>query len=187
MKRIVFILSLLGGVSSPLFPAELYVFSADGETAGSAPRELPSQGFNRATGEVVVGLQGRTDVEKAACGWWRVVETPKPGIVVSNEYWSAAGFLFTNFTAVAQWEKRWRKVSPRRFSKLKVVSALTQAGVWPQVKAWIEQAGLYDLYLAAQDFGEDNAWFAQGRAALQAELGWTDAQVEALLEECRTR
>lgn len=70
---------------------------------------------------------------------------------------------------------------PRTFSKLKVVTALTQAGVWPQVKAWIEQAGLYDLYLAAQDFAEDNEYFTQGRAALQTALGWTDEQVEAVL------
>ena len=72
---------------------------------------------------------------------------------------------------------------PRTFSKYKLVAALTQAGVWPQVKAWIESQGLYDLYLAAQDFAEDNEYFEQGKAALQSALGWTDAQVEAILRE----
>lgn len=70
---------------------------------------------------------------------------------------------------------------PRTFSKLKIVAALTSAGVWAQAKAYIEQAELYDLYLAAQDFREDNQFFAQGRAALQSALGMTDAQVEAIL------
>lgn len=73
---------------------------------------------------------------------------------------------------------------PRVFSKLKVVAALTDAGVWPQVKAWIEEHGFYDLYLAAQEFAEDNEWFAQGLAALKPVVGWTDEQVEALLAKC---
>lgn len=70
---------------------------------------------------------------------------------------------------------------PRTFSKLRLVAALTEAGVWAQAKALIEQAGLYDLFLAAQDFAEDNEFFAQGRAALQTALGWTDQQVDAVL------
>ena len=73
---------------------------------------------------------------------------------------------------------------PRVFSKLKVVAALTEAGVWPQVKAWIESKGLYDLYLAAQEFAEDNEYFAQGLAALKPVVGWTDERVEALLAKC---
>lgn len=70
---------------------------------------------------------------------------------------------------------------PRTFSKLRIVAALTEAGVWAQAKALIEQAGLYDLFLAAQDFAEDNEFFAQGRTALQTALGWTDQQVDAVL------
>ena len=72
---------------------------------------------------------------------------------------------------------------PRVFSKLRIVAALMQANVWAQVKAYIEQAGLYDLYLAAQEFAEDNEYFMQGKAALQSALGWTDEQVEAVLQE----
>ena len=87
-----------------------------------------------------------------------------------------------------KWHKQWTLVDappppPRTFSKLRIVAALTNAGVWAQVKAYIEQAGLYDLYLAAQDFAEDNEYFAQGKAQLQTSLGWTDAQVEAVLAE----
>ena len=67
------------------------------------------------------------------------------------------------------------------YSKMKCVAALTAAGVWTQVKAWIEEAGLYDLYLAAQDFRDDNEYFRQGLAALKAQLGWSDDQVEAIL------
>lgn len=77
--------------------------------------------------------------------------------------------------------------APRTFSKLRIVAALTNAGVWAQVKAYIEREGLYDLYLAAQDFREDNEYFTQGKAKLQTALGWTDEQVEAVLAEAELR
>lgn len=70
----------------------------------------------------------------------------------------------------------------RTFSKYKMVSALIAADVWPQVKAWIEGVpGAYDLYLAAEDISEDEPLLAQGIAAVKEMLGWTDAQVEAVL------
>lgn len=90
------------------------------------------------------------------------------------------------------WHKQWVLVDappkqPRTFSKLRIVAALTNAGAWAQVKQYIEQAGLYDLYLAAQDFVEDNEYFAQGKVQLQAALGWTDEQVEKILSEAEVR
>lgn len=71
---------------------------------------------------------------------------------------------------------------PRTFSKYKLVGALLQAGVWPQVKEWLlAQDGAYDLYLAAEDISEDEPLLAQGIAAVKELLGWTDEQVEAVL------
>ena len=70
---------------------------------------------------------------------------------------------------------------PRTFSKLKIVNALIASDIWQQVKAFLEQAGLYDQFLAAQDFAEDNQYFGQGKAALQNLLSWTDEQVEDML------
>lgn len=121
-------------------------------------------------------------------GWYpveKVLPKPEPGAG------QQLAFSYTVLDGVAYKEYfLWpdgQSLGPRVFSKLKVVAALTEAGVWPQVKAWIEANGLYDLYLAAQEFAEDNEWFAQGLAALKPVVGWTDEQVEALLEECRTR
>lgn len=70
---------------------------------------------------------------------------------------------------------------PRTFSKLRIVAALTTAGVWDSVKQLLIERGLYDLFLAAQDFREDNEYFENGKAALQTALGWTDEQVEDIL------
>lgn len=77
-----------------------------------------------------------------------------------------------------------RKPRPTTYSKMRCVAELTRLGVWEQVKAWIEEHGLYDLYLAAQDFSEDNEYFQQGKAALQQALGLTDAQVAEILAKC---
>lgn len=82
-----------------------------------------------------------------------------------------------------QWQEE-TKWQPRTFSKMKCVVALKSVGVWAQVKEWIIAQDLYDEYLAAQDFREDNPYFLAGKAALQAALGWTDEQVEELLAQC---
>ena len=70
----------------------------------------------------------------------------------------------------------------RTFSKYRLVSALMQAGVWPQVKDWIESVpGAYDLYLAAEDISEDEQLLKDGIGEMKKLLGWTDEQVEAVL------
>lgn len=115
--------------------------------------------------------------ERPGDGYYRVEKVlPKPTPADGEEL----GYTYTVRDGVAYKEYFVARL-PRVFSKLKVVAALTDAGVWPQVKAWIEANGLYDLYLAAQEFAEDNDYFISGRAALSAALGWTDEQVEAIL------
>ena len=89
--------------------------------------------------------------------------------------------------STAAWLKEARAalgLNVRTFSKMKCVVTLKREGVWDQVKAWIVAADLYDEYLAAQDFREDDPYFVAGKAALQAQLGWTDEKVAAILAEC---
>jgi len=100
----------------------------------------------------------------------------------------------THYAVPTGWTRdgeTWRRVydirelpppPPRVFSKYKLVGALMQAQVWPQVKEWIESVpGAYDLYLAAEDISEDEQLLAQGIEAVKQSLGWTDEQVEAVL------
>lgn len=89
--------------------------------------------------------------------------------------------------STAAWLKEARAalgLNVRTFSKMKCVVALKREGVWDQVKAWIVAADLYDEYLAAQDFREDDPYFVAGKTALQEQLGWTDEKVAAILAEC---
>lgn len=83
---------------------------------------------------------------------------------------------------------KWKLVEdphiPRTFSKMKIVAALTRMDAWEQTKEWIESQGLYDLYLAAQDFAEDNDYFDDGVKAIKDALQLTDEQVEEILSQC---
>lgn len=88
-----------------------------------------------------------------------------------------------------KWVRKWRVEElppppPRTFSKLKVVRLLTEMGIWLKVRDYIVAKGLYDLFLAAQDFREDDPDFAEGKAALKTQLGWTDEKVEEILATC---
>lgn len=172
-----------------LILAALFIFSPDASTVGSRPRALPSQGRNLETGAVVVGLHSLPAEARVACGWYELAELPPPDIAVSNEYWKVTGYTFNRESGLAyeSYEKAWRKVKPATYSKMRVVIALKELGVWPQVKQWIIDQDLYDEYLAAQDFAEDDPAFIQGRAALQAVLGLTDAQVQEILENAKIK
>lgn len=74
--------------------------------------------------------------------------------------------------------------SPRTFSKFKVVRLLTERGIWVKVRDYIVTKGLYDLFLAAQDFKEDDKFFIEGLTSLKGELGLSDEQVEEILKNC---
>ena len=125
----------------------------------------------------VEGVPG--DEDYRAAGWLlnavRIPAPPQGKRVASVTFREEDGSVVGDFAYEAV---------PRTFSKMKVVAALAEEGVWEDVKAWIEGSGLYDIYLAAQDFAEDNEHFAQGKAQLQAALGWSDERVEALLARC---
>ena len=123
-----------------------------------------------------------TGADYLADGWLRVVDNPPAEPAPDDFHYELAGWNPWGDSIIARYELFINPMPPpRTFSKLKIVAALMEAGVWAQVKAYIEQAGLYDLYLAAQDFKEDNPYFTQGKTALQTALDWTDAQVEAVL------
>ena len=74
--------------------------------------------------------------------------------------------------------------APRTFSKLKCHLALREAGLWPQVRAWLEENDLWDAFVLAQDVAEDDPQFVAARSALQTHLALSDAEVESVLSMC---
>jgi len=175
---------------STAFAADKFIYSGDGATVGSSPRELPTQGVSLTTGKVVVGLYSLDDAGRADCGWYRIVETPHPE-AQSNEYYTVTGYTFTNYTAQTNWACNWRPVEPVRYSKLAIITALKtlngsngDANAWISVKKAIEAADLMDEWNACTYLATDNALFAALKAQAAAITGMSEAQVEAVLREC---
>ena len=183
MKKNMFLLLSACCLASS-FAADLFVFSADGVEVGSKPRELPAQGYNRATHQVVVGLHARSDAERAACGWWRIVATQKPGIVFSNEYWAVTGYTFTNSVAYQTWGRKWRRVVPVKYSRLSIYMALKEIGKWDAAEAFMRANGLYEPFMFAQEISSDHPQFVAVKSQVAEALGLTMEQVDALLKEC---
>jgi hypothetical protein len=87
-----------------------------------------------------------------------------------------------------KWVRKWRVEElppppPRTFSKLKITAALMKIEKWLPVRDYLVQSGMYDLYLAAQDFKEDDEFFIKGLSELKAKFGMSDEEVEAILKE----
>ena len=136
-----------------------------------------------------------TEATYLAAGWKKVVEEPpepQEGCVVDVSGWNE-----TDTTLVRTYKQvpapeppvpppgpTPEPGGPRRFSKLKLVIALKAAGLWVLTKTWIEENGLNDHYLAAQELAEDNEMFARGKAEIMRLSGKTEDEIEAILAGC---
>lgn len=87
-----------------------------------------------------------------------------------------------------KWTRKWRieelpPPPPRVFSKLKITTALMKIEKWLPVRDHLVQSGMYDLYLAAQDFKEDDEFFIKGLSELKAKFGMPEEEIEAILKQ----
>ena len=70
---------------------------------------------------------------------------------------------------------------PRSLSKRKLYRALGAAGIWEGAKSYMESAGCWEDWQYATTLDEDDPLIVAAVAALKAQLGLTDEQVEAIL------
>lgn len=122
-----------------------------------------------------------------AVGYLPIIETAPSEPTPSGYHYEEDGWEVIDDVIHNKWklvEDPYCPPEPRQFSKMKLVEALMKLGKWDDVKTWIESNGLYDLYLAAQNFAEDNDHFKQGVLILKDELQLTDEQVETILADC---
>lgn len=85
------------------------------------------------------------------------------------------------------WQERWvtseRPPYEKVYSSYKFYLTLRGAGVWPQVKASLEDNDLWDAFLIADNFREDDQIFQQIVANVQTVIDYTDDQFTALLAQ----
>ena len=120
-----------------------------------------------------------------AAGWKKVKDEPPEA--EEGRHVEPTGWTETEAEVVRVYEQREgareAAAGPRTFSKLKMLVALKKRNLWVLTKTWIEEHGLYDFYLAAQFFTEDNEYFVQGRTELQRFSGISDSTIEEILAE----
>lgn len=146
--------------------------------------KLPDGIFESETATIAATDAYTTEEELRGRGFYPYVaaERPEEELPRGQVWWP--GYRLADDAVEQYWFAKAVAPTPRTISKMKIVGALVQAGAWTQVKAWMEAQGVYDIFLAANILEEGETYFSQGLAALKVQLGWTDEQVEALLEQC---
>lgn len=118
-------------------------------------------------------------------GWYRLEETPMPEPREGYHY--EARYAYDSAEAPTRVVRSWVEVQdppppPRSLSKVKLMRALKARSLWIPVKAFIEASEDYaDEWALSTTLDEDNALIVSAVAALKAQLGLTDEQVEAIL------
>ena len=83
------------------------------------------------------------------------------------------------------WTKTTREVpdpapQPQLYSKLKLIRAMKQAGIWTQVKDQIEASDYWDEFICAQELASDDPGFTAFVATMRGTLG--DDTINQMLE-----
>lgn len=187
------IITIFALTSAFLAVAELrqqFMFSADGVTSGSSLRDLPSQGVNLKTRQVVIGLHALPNSERVKCGWYQLDYQQKPD---TNHYWKATNYVFqADGTVRNNWTEYTPKARPERYSKLSIIERLEQMNgseegrnKWTEVKAKIEDLGLMDKWNACTYIQGDDPNFVAAKPMIAAFLGMTEKQLDDWLSNCR--
>jgi hypothetical protein len=117
-----------------------------------------------------------------AQGYYRVASTPPAP--ASCMAWQASTPPYALVDGVSTPQGQWvvddMPQPPTRYSKLALKRALSDMGLWAQVKAAIEDAGRWDDFVLAQDLSDDDPDFVAMRAALEL-----DVNAEEILATCK--
>ena len=116
--------------------------------------------------------------------WYRLEETPMPE--PREGYHFEQRFAYDDAEAPTRVVRSWAEVQnppppPRSLSKRKLYRALGAAGIWEGAKSYMESAGCWEDWQYATTLDEDDPLIVAAVAALKAQLGLTDEQVEAIL------
>lgn len=154
-----------------------------------------SQKFGRLSGNGLTHapeVEGMTDAEYLENGWKRLdLEAPEK----AEGYWWKAGPFEEgeDGTIRPAWTEVPLKETPKTYSKLRIMLALTETGIWRSVREWLDstvlagtQTKLGELFDAAQVFRSDDPNFKPVLSDLKAKFGIPDSDAAGILEKCET-
>lgn len=188
MKKLVIIAISAVALVSVAELRQQFMFSSDGTTPGSSLRELPSQGVNLETHQVVIGLHALPNSERVKCGWYQLDFQQKPD---TNHYWKATNYVFqADGTVRNHWTEYAPPVRPEHYSKLSIIERLEQmnddshGNKWLAMKAKIEEMGLLDKWNACTYIQADDANFVSAKPMIASFLGMTSKELDDWLAKC---
>lgn len=189
MKKSIIVICAALAFSAGAELRDKFMFSADGVTKGSSLRELPSQGVNLVTHQVVIGLHALPNSERVKCGWYQLDYQYKPD---TNHYWKATNYVFrADGTVRNTWTEYRPLARPMKYSKLSIIERLEQMNgseegrnKWTEVKAKIEEAGLMDKWNACTYIQGNDPNFVAAKPMIAAFLGMTEKQLDDWLSSC---
>lgn len=115
-----------------------------------------------------------------AQGYYRVAALPA---APAGMVWQASTPPYALVDGVSVPQGQWvvdDNPPPQRYSKLALKRALSDMGLWSQVKVAIEDAGRWDDFVLAQELTSDDPDFVAMRQALEL-----DVNAEAILAACK--
>ena len=117
---------------------------------------------------------------------WKFLDLQPPADPPEGKEYALTGYTETATDIQAVFKLVPVVSPPRTFSKLRLVTALTERGLWAAIRDWLEETGYYDLFAAAQDIREDHPQFAAALAAIRTRFSLTPDQIAAVLAESAT-
>lgn len=163
-----------------------YVFTTNRAfVAKGGERACPTQAVRLTDRKLVIGLPVLTDAERAECGYYRCLTNPPPA-AVSNEFYRVIGYQPLSSGCA---ERVYTPYVPRprvkTYSKYLITRALMGRGKYTIFKEVVTSAGYWDLWLAAENLTSDDQQFAEIRGQIGSALELSDAEIDAILEECQ--
>lgn len=159
-----------------------YVFTADGVNAATAPRQLPQIGKDFTTGAVVSNLSSLAEADLAKCGWYRVVMPPVE--LGPLQYMEITGYTFFP-TGTAAASVVIKDGAPlKKYTQYKIIGLLMKMGKWQQVKQYLVDNDLFDLFMGAQYLTNADENFLRAKKMMGQLLGVEEAVIDELLETC---
>ena len=116
-----------------------------------------------------------------AQGYYR--DAPQPPAPSAGMVWQASTPPYALVDGVSTPQGQWvvdDNPAPQRYSKLKLKRALSDMGLWSQVKAAIEDASRWDDFVLAQDLSDDDPDFVAMKDVLEL-----DVNADAILAACK--
>ncbi len=116
-------------------------------------------------------------------GWLRVEPVPPPPEGYTN---AISGYTWGDETITPIVKNIPIETPPRTFSKLKLVTALTERNLWQAVKDWLDETGYGDFFIAAQNIREDHPAFKLALAAARTRFSLPESEIAAILSSSVT-